>query len=332
MTYSVLICDDSALARKQMAKSLPDGLAREVNFATNGQEAVDFIAANPVDLMFLDLTMPELDGYQVLEHLKAQGVDLDVIVVSGDIQPEAHNRVMSLGARAFIKKPAAPALLESTLSGLGFEASAGAPAATSDYANITVDLQDSYREVVNVAMGQAADKLARLLNVFIKLPVPRVSFIEPSEIQMALEAVSEQQSLSAVCQGFIGSGISGEAMLLFADSDFSNVGQLMNYQVPLSETDSLDVLMDMANILISVCLKGIAEQLDIEFSQGHPVVLGQHCSIADLVAKIRQKSQQLLAIEISYDLENQPITCDLLLLFTPQSVPALNSRVSLIME
>ncbi len=331
MTYSVLICDDSGLARKQMARALPESWATTLGFATNGAEAVAWLRSNPVDVMFLDLTMPEMDGYQVLEWLQQEGLEVKVIVVSGDIQPEAHQRVMNLGALEFLQKPVAPEKVLETIERFSLRPDTPTNKNTVT-AEFEVDLQDCYREVVNVAMGQAADRLARLLGVFVRLPVPKVNFIEPTEIQMALEAVSDHQSLSAVCQGFIGSGISGEAMLLFADSDFSDIGQLMNFNLPLSEHDQLDLLMDVANILISACLKGIAEQLDIEFSQGHPVVLGQHCSIRDLVSTLNQRPQKLLAIEISYDLEDQHITCDLLLLFTPQSVPALNSRVSLIME
>ncbi len=55
-----------------------------------------------------NLTMPEMDGYGVLETLQREGLRNKVIVVSGDIQPEAYQRVMGLGALDFIKKPAAP--------------------------------------------------------------------------------------------------------------------------------------------------------------------------------------------------------------------------------
>ena len=63
------------------------------------------------DLIFLDLTMPEMDGYGVLETLKRR-VRSKVIVVSGDIQPEAHERVMALGALDFIRSrlPRTPSL------------------------------------------------------------------------------------------------------------------------------------------------------------------------------------------------------------------------------
>ncbi|MEY8263179.1 MAG: response regulator, partial [Bermanella sp.] len=63
------------------------------------------IRAGKGEVVFLDLTMPVLDGYGVLEAIKAQDLPAMVIVVSGDIQPEAQERVKKLGAMDFIKKP-----------------------------------------------------------------------------------------------------------------------------------------------------------------------------------------------------------------------------------
>ncbi|MFB9885534.1 response regulator [Balneatrix alpica] len=329
MSLSVLICDDSSMARKQMARSLPKDWAGEVNFACHGGEAMTWLRQNPTDVLFLDLTMPEMDGYQVLEAIGQEGIAVKTIVVSGDIQPEAQQRVKSLGALEFVQKPVSTEQIHELIERFQL-VSQGEVADAA--AGLEVSLHDCYQEVVNVAMGQAADRLARLLGVFVKLPVPKVNILEPTELEMALQAVSDQKSLSAVCQGFIGSGISGEAMVLFSDADFSSIGQLMNFTLPLSDSDQLDVLMDVSNILISACLRGVAEQLDVEFSQGHPVILGQHCSIDDLISALRQKPQRLMAIEINYDLEDQNITCDLLLLFTADSMPALDSRVRLILE
>jgi len=55
--------------------------------------------------MFLDLTMPGMTGFDVLETVRAEGLDSFVIVVSADIQPEARVRVKALGAVAFVEKP-----------------------------------------------------------------------------------------------------------------------------------------------------------------------------------------------------------------------------------
>ncbi|SDZ96594.1 response regulator [Alkalimonas amylolytica] len=105
MSLTALICDDSVLARKQVKKSLPEGFAAEILTASNGLEALDILSSQEVGVVFLDLTMPELDGIGVLEAIKARQLKCVVIVISADIQPEMQKRVAELGALAFIQKP-----------------------------------------------------------------------------------------------------------------------------------------------------------------------------------------------------------------------------------
>ena len=105
MPTPVTVVDDSALSRKIMIKSLPAEWSVEITQAGNGVEALEAYHAGKAHVMFLDLTMPVMDGYQVLETLKKEGLNTMVIVVSADIQPMAQERVLSLGAMAFIKKP-----------------------------------------------------------------------------------------------------------------------------------------------------------------------------------------------------------------------------------
>jgi DNA-binding NtrC family response regulator len=70
-------------------------------------------------MVFLDLTMPEMDGYQVLEAVKAEGLDAMIIVISGDIQPDALARVTKMGAMDFIQKPVSPEKLQEVLRKFG---------------------------------------------------------------------------------------------------------------------------------------------------------------------------------------------------------------------
>lgn len=105
MTIPLLICDDSAMARKQVCRALPAGLDAEITYACNGREGLEAIRAGRGEVVFLDLTMPELDGYGVLEAIRNEGLKTMVIVISADIQPEARERVRSLGALDFIRKP-----------------------------------------------------------------------------------------------------------------------------------------------------------------------------------------------------------------------------------
>jgi chemotaxis protein CheY-P-specific phosphatase CheC/ActR/RegA family two-component response regulator len=374
MPTKLLICDDSNMARKQLARSLPEGWDVDVSFASNGIEGIEAIKAGKGDVLLLDLNMPEMDGYQVLEAILKQDLPTLTIVVSGDIQPEAHKRVTSLGALDFIKKPVNKEKLTEVLLSYGVftreEQNVALPSEpsvvvtnvdvqkpTNQAKNNTIvtpllkvvavdtsapvsnveltlspELRDCYQEVANVAMGRAGDLLARLLNVFVKLPIPNVNFIEVSELSMALKAVEVSESTSGICQGFISAGISGEALLILNDSSFKDVASLMNYQYDEDEGTELELLMDLANVLIGACLKGISEQLDIAFSQGHPVVLGQHRKISELITNNATKWKKTLAIEISYSIENYPIKCDLLLLFTENSMQTLNHKLSYLLN
>lgn len=361
MSTPLLICDDSNMARKQVARSLPDGWDVDISFAHNGREGIEAIKQGKGDVLLLDLNMPEMDGYEVLEAIVKEDLPTMVIVISGDIQPEAHKRVTSLGALDFIQKPVSKEKLTEILIAYGVftksepvavtaepepvekiqlppisekpsDAPETAPPSADSIETLEEDIRDCYQEIANVAMGRAGDLLARLLDVFVVLPIPNVNLIEVSELSMALSAVESHESTSGICQGFIGAGISGEALLILNDSSFKDVASLMNYQHELNETSELELLMDLANVLIGACLNGISEQLDMSFSQGHPVVLGQHRKISELIASNSKRWKRTLAIEISYNIENYPIKCDLLFLFTEDSMKTLNNKLSYMIE
>lgn len=119
MVTPLLICDDSLFARKQVQRALPADWEVEVSTAANGQEALAAIRQGRGDVVLLDLTMPEMDGYEVLAHIRAEGLKSVVIVISADIQPEAQERVRQLGALDFIRKPVDAGQLMATLRRYG---------------------------------------------------------------------------------------------------------------------------------------------------------------------------------------------------------------------
>ncbi len=333
MTTAVLICDDSNLARKQLARILPQDWQERVHFAGHGADALSTLEKEQIDWLFLDLNMPIMDGYQVLAELKKRHIEVKVVVVSGDVQPEAYQRVMALGALDFIRKPVDTAKLQAIMQSVSLRASeVQRPTKRSTDTELNAEMRDVFQEITNVAMGQAGDLLARLLNVFVKLPIPNVNVIEVSELHMALASVEQHSSTSAVCQGFIGGGVAGEALLILTDSSFKDIANLLNFQGDLTPSTELELLMDVANILIGAVLKGIAEQLDMNFSQGHPVVLGQHAPVSELIKANARRWRKTLAIELSYGIENYNINCDLLLLFTEDSVKTLKHKVAFLLE
>lgn len=342
MTTHILICDDSALARKQMARALPAGLADDILFAADGQEALTILRERKADLLFLDLNMPELDGYGVLEHIRKEDLPVLTIVVSGDIQPEARERVRKLGAIDFIKKPTDTGIVTNLLGEYGFYRpgelehlalqDASLSSKDSRAPEISVSLNDYLQEIANVAMGRSSDLLARLLKVFVKQPIPKVAFIANSELHMAISATQREDDYSAVCQGFTGAGLAGEALLLFEDASFQEMAELLHYDVLQGEAVNVEVLMDMSSILFGAFLNGIGDQLDLKLGLGHPTVLGQHRPINELLEHHSRREEQLLCIEISYAIENRDIHCDMLILFTEDSAPFLEKRLEYLVD
>jgi chemotaxis protein CheY-P-specific phosphatase CheC len=325
MTIPVLICDDSSFARKQMQRAIPDAWDVDISFAENGQEALDMIRAGKADVMFLDLNMPVMDGYQTMQIIKDEDLPTMVIVVSGDVQPEARTRMLALGVLEFIRKPTDNAKLVEILTQFGLysgEASANKRAKkVKPVQNSHIEKLDAYREMANVAMGQAGESLAKLLGEFIDLPIPNVNLITNTELHMAIADIQRNESVSAVSQGFISAGINGEALVIFNDSNFGNMVKLLKYTDDKSSSSlELEALMDVSNILIGACLRALSEQLHSVFSHNHPIILGRHCELDDILRTTTQRKEDMLAIEIAYSIKSQNINFDLLLLFPNRSI------------
>lgn len=116
----VLIVDDSSLARKMLRRALPVGFQAEFSESDSGGGALAILRSQKIDLMFLDLTMPGIDGFGVLEAIKQESlVSPYVIVVSADVQPGAKAKVRDLGARRFLPKPADQTLMREALQEAG---------------------------------------------------------------------------------------------------------------------------------------------------------------------------------------------------------------------
>ncbi len=116
---NVSVVDDSKLSRKSVIRVLPKNWTENLSEGTNGKEAIELYEQGKADILFLDLTMPEMDGFEVLEYLHQNDAKTIVFVVSADIQPKAQERVNQLGAARFLKKPIDKGLLDEVLHEVG---------------------------------------------------------------------------------------------------------------------------------------------------------------------------------------------------------------------
>ena len=110
---ALLVVDDNEDNRYTLTRRLKRLGYTNVATATNGREALEVLQANPIDLVLLDIMMPDMNGYEVLERLKAdpQRRHIPVIMISAIEEVESVIRCIELGAEDYLSKPFNPTLL-----------------------------------------------------------------------------------------------------------------------------------------------------------------------------------------------------------------------------
>jgi len=114
---SLLVVDDNSMNRIMLSRYITK-LGYRSSLAENGRQALEKLQAEPFDLVLLDVQMPEMDGYAVLEHLKAHPRlrDIPVIMISAVDELESVVKCIELGAQDYLPKPFNPVLLRARLT------------------------------------------------------------------------------------------------------------------------------------------------------------------------------------------------------------------------
>ena len=119
--HRVLVAEDHETSAEGYAQLL-SGAGYRVVHAKNGYEALAQVAREAPSLILLDLKLPKLDGWELLNRLKADPAvaTVPIIVITGDALPTHHEMARSRGAAAVLSKPIDPAelltLVRETLS------------------------------------------------------------------------------------------------------------------------------------------------------------------------------------------------------------------------
>jgi two-component system chemotaxis response regulator CheY len=127
MAYNLLIVDDSAVTRSVIKRAismsgLEIGCLRE---AGDGAEALEVLGREWMDIVFTDLNMPRMDGFQLVDEMSASAAlrEIPVVVVSSNRNPAQIEALMQKGVRSYLPKPFRPEqirqVVEELLGGSG---------------------------------------------------------------------------------------------------------------------------------------------------------------------------------------------------------------------
>lgn len=119
MSYRVLVVEDSTVIQRLISVCLrPAGI--EVDTRDDGPTGLESALENPPDLLILDVGLPRMDGWEVLDQIRSDDRtrELKVLVLTAHAQEETRERADRGGADAFLTKPFRPDDLRSVALGL----------------------------------------------------------------------------------------------------------------------------------------------------------------------------------------------------------------------
>ncbi len=118
MAINILIVDDSTVMRAMILKSLRmTGLdIGETHQASNGEEGLDTLEGNWIDLVIVDINMPVMNGEEMIDRMKQnpETADVPIVVISTEGSESRLDKLRQKGA-AFIHKPFTPEIIRDTM-------------------------------------------------------------------------------------------------------------------------------------------------------------------------------------------------------------------------
>jgi len=111
MHFRILTVDDEEINNKRIALIMKDEPRYEIISATSGEEALAILQEQQVDMIFLDVLMPEMDGLETLSRIR-ENFNTPVVLMTGDRTLETSTTFAKLGCDDYITKPAQPLLIK----------------------------------------------------------------------------------------------------------------------------------------------------------------------------------------------------------------------------
>jgi len=106
-TKNLLVVDDSRMVRKIISVSLRHEQQIKLYEAASGLEALDKLMETKIDLIFTDINMPNMDGFELIRRCKGDDLfkHIPIIVITTQDNVADRERAMELGAAGFVTKP-----------------------------------------------------------------------------------------------------------------------------------------------------------------------------------------------------------------------------------
>ena len=175
----VLIADDHSILRRGLAQIIAETADMQVcGEAENGAQAVKFAREHPVDVVLLDITMPDRNGLDTLKQLKKEKPKLAVLMLSMHPEEIYALRALKAGASGYLNKASAPALLVTAIRQVAGGRRYISPAVAEALAGTIADGADrpphaalsdrEYETMRLIASGKTVSEIAAEMSLSVK--------------------------------------------------------------------------------------------------------------------------------------------------------------------
>lgn len=194
------------------------------------------------------------------------------------------------------------------------------------------DQTDALQEVANIAMGQAGDSLARILDNFVTLSVPRIRQIAVHElVDTVTTMVGDEEEVSAVRQAFYNS-LRGEAIVIFTQSGADELAELLGYDCELDAAIEQELLLEVGNLLVGAILSGISETLGTDVGFSAPSLMAERIPLYQVLAPDQLSWEHALLVEVNFSVEKHRFKSHLLMFMTEETIETLRGILDEFMD
>lgn len=317
---SILIIDDSAFMRTRIREAI-DKDGHDVLEAANGLKGLHMALAQRPDCIILDLIMPEMDGFKILQALQEQQSCIPVIVVTADIQLSVKKECLALGAAALINKPPQQRELRNVVREVLSGQKKG-PATRQ----ATAEEIDALKELINIGVGRAAGSLNEMLKFRVTLEVPFIKVLTPMQFKSEMKDLGDG-NMSAVKISFHGP-FSGTGTLVVApESATKLIGALSGTPGGSRSRDNLEeTLREVGNIVVNGVLGSLGNILKQRLSFSLPAY--REISIKDLFFSEKIGNDTVfLIVKTKFNIMRIEVEGNIILLFTVGAFDTLLSAI-----
>ena len=208
----------------------------------------------------------------------------------------------------------------------------------TDQTLISEEETDILQEIMNIAFGKAAADLAEIINIFVRLSVPKIAMVKAIELPEYLRnEVNSSERISIIEQNFWGE-FKGSAFLVFQSGAGKELISLLGSDAdPSFESESVEVLeretlLEVGNILIGACVGKVAELLQDVVTYSPPRVILENNPNDAIPESLFNSSYTAIVLKTLFCFNERDVNGLLFLVTSQESIAWLKQALSAFLE